>query len=519
MRHTDKGDAHFLKLSAIDRHPAIGHVFDLAAERRLPIYLVGGTVRDLLLGQDTHDLDFVVCGDGLALARHIADRLGGAFVALDQERHTGRVLLDARQYVCTQLDKSQPSPRSLYLDIASLRGDDLDDDLRGRDFTINAIAMAPVTNKEWRIIDPLDGRKDLAQRTLRMASPASFADDPVRTLRAVRMQAQFACTIEPQTRSRLLAAVPLLRHASTERVRDEWFKVLQLSGAADALRELAQLGLLHIAAPSLANLGDVSRPTPVGQGTLTQAFASVDAIEQLWAAFELGPSDRPSFLPATLLALAPQVLRRYRAPICDERTHLALLKCAALFQRTSGMTLQHTAAEIVAKQGRQWHCSKREIELLRTAVGHHTDARYLAQAPSLSRRAIYRYYRKTGEYGIDAALVALADALATREGKDLPEAWSHQAEMTAQLLEAWFEHRERVISPPLYLSGSDLIRLLGVSPGPQIGDLLHRLREEQAAGEIRTRQEAIWHVRQWASRAPGTQSADRTGTPDRHTTR
>jgi poly(A) polymerase/tRNA nucleotidyltransferase (CCA-adding enzyme) len=284
-------------------------------------------------------------------------------------------------------------------------------------------------------------------------------------------------------------------------VRDEWFKILQPLGAADALRELHQLGLLRIVAPPLTSPEEASQLDPGGQDTLDRAFEAVYALEQLWAMFGPCPSDLPPLPPAALFALVPQIRQRYEAPICDERSHLALLKCAALLHDSSRPASQDTVAETAAKLGHQWRCSKREIELLRTAVRYHTDARQLAEGPILYRRAIYRYYLKTGEYGIDAALISLADTLATRKDEGLPEAWDHQAEMVAQLLEAWFEHRDTMISPPLLLSGNDLMRLLGVSPGPQIGDLLHHLREEQAAGEIQTRQEAISRVQQWASRA------------------
>jgi tRNA nucleotidyltransferase/poly(A) polymerase len=509
VRHTSARVAHFPKFPIAEQYPAINHVFDLAADRDTPIYLVGGTVRDLLLGQDTHDLDFVAQGNGLELARDIADRLGGAFVALDQERKTGRVLLGSQRHGATPPDESHPLTRALYLDIASLRGNDLESDLRGRDFTINAIAAAPAADGAWQIYDPLDGSRDLAQRTLRMVSPSSFVDDPIRTLRAVRMQAQFGCIIETQTRSRLQAATPLLSQMSAERVRDEWFTILQLPGAANALRALDQLGLLRIIAPPLTHLKDASPPAPEGQDTLHHAIECVHAIEQLWAAFGQCPSELPSLLPATLIVLAPQIRQRYESRICDERTHLALLKCAALLCRTRGTVSQDAAAKTATKLGSQWRCSKREIALLRTAVRYHTSVLKLAEKPSLSRRAIYRYYFETGEYGIDATLISLAGTLASWEGERLPEGWNHQAQMVAQLLRAWFEHRDTLVSPPLYLSGNDLICLLGLSPGPQIGDLLHRLREEQAAGEICTRQEAIARVRQWASRARDCQNHTR----------
>jgi tRNA nucleotidyltransferase/poly(A) polymerase len=333
-----------------------------------------------------------------------------------------------------------------------------------------------------------------------MASPSSFVEDPVRTLRAVRMQAQFAFVIEPQTRSRLEEAAPLLSCVSAERVRDEWFKILQSPGAADALRELQQLGLLCIIAPPLVNQQDASQPAPRGQNAFHHAFEAVQAIERLWASLGLCPPNQPLRLPTTLVALAPQLGQRYEAPICDERSHLALLKCAALLH-SSGPATPGAAAEIAARLGSRWRCSRREIELLRTAVHYHTNVRQLAKEPGLSRRAIYRYYLETGEYGIDAALISLAGTLAAWEGEGLPQTWNHQTQVVARLLDAWFEHRTMLISPPPYLSGSDLISLLGLSPGPQIGELLRHLREEQAAGEINTRQEAIARAREWASHA------------------
>jgi hypothetical protein len=171
------------------------------------------------------------------------------------------------------------------------------------------------------------------------------------------------------------------------------------------------------------------------------------------------------------------------------------------------MASRDIVAETVAKLGSQWRCSKREIALLRTAVCYHANARQLAQGISLSRRDTYRYYLETGEYGIDAALISLASTLAAWEGERVPQGWNRQAETVAQLLRAWFERWDAVVSPPLYLSGNDLIRLLGLTPGPQIGDLLHRLREEQAAGEVRSRQEAIAHVQQWVSEQHATGDA------------
>jgi poly(A) polymerase len=483
---------------AVKRSPLIAQVFDLAAERNIPVYLVGGSVRDLLLAKETHDLDFAVAGNGLTLARHMADRLRGAYVAIDRQRKTGRVFLPPRDGI------------RFYLDFASLRGRDLDADLRDRDFTINAMALERTAGGDWRIIDPLGGRRDLASSTLRAASPFSFANDPVRTLRAVRMCTQFQCTIESQTKTRLRLAAPLLSRVSAERMRDEWFRILAQAGATDALRDLYQLGLLQTIAPQIVHLDGLQGPPPRRSDLLAHAFESVGALERLWATLEKAEQGA-LFIPKTLTALAPQVRQRYQAPICDERTYLAVLKCAVLLHDI-GRAQTHAVAqdgqvhlrgyegagaEVVAQLARDWRCSNREGMLLHTAVAAHTRPIQLAAQPALTRKDVYRFFQDSGEYGVDAAFVALADRLATAEPHAQGIGWQRLVETVSELLAAYFWHREEAIDPPLWLSGHDLAARFGLSPGPRIGELLSRLREGQATGEIRTREEAMDRISMW----------------------
>lgn len=472
---------------ALAHYPLIERVFELSAERGVSAYLVGGTVRDLLIGQDTHDLDFAVQGSGLALARYVADQLGGSFVPLDRERRTGRVIL-------AHADPSTPQ----YLDIASLRGQDLQSDLQGRDFTLNAIAIAP-TEEGWRIEDPLGGQQDLSQGILRLASPSGFEDDPVRTLRAVRMQVQFSFVIEPTTRRRLRAAVPLLEHVSAERVRDEWFKILQLREATIALKELSELGLLEVVTPTAARAEH-----------LDHALATVRATERLWATLN-APTDQPQpglerQLPESLQRLGPHLQRRYTAHICDERSTLALLKCAALLHAPPIDGVAFAA---------QWKLSKREGQLLNTAIHDYPKVQALVKSRGLTRRNIYRFFSDTGEPGIDAAMLSLAHTIAVTQKDQNKEDLKRQAKAVAQLLEAWFEHHDTQIAPTPLLSGKEVMRTLERQAGPQIGELLRALIEGQAAGEILTRQQALAYLQRWKSQdTEEQQRGHRARTPD-----
>jgi putative nucleotidyltransferase with HDIG domain len=486
---------------AAEQQPMIQTVFDLAKAQSTSVYLVGGSVRDLLLGTETHDLDFAVHGDGLKLARYIADELCGAFVALDQRRKTGRVIL---------------LPEALHLDFATLRGSDLCTDLRGRDFTINAMALERTPEGKLCLVDPLDGSVDLANRVLRAALPTSFASDPVRMLRAVRLQAQFGCKMEPETRAWLEAAAPQLRTVSAERIRDEWFSILEQPTASSALRELHRLGLLYTIAPPLAAMEGLEQSPPHHFDGLAHAFETVRAVELLWRAFSEHTGVQVH-IPDALHAVTPQVRERYQSPICDERTYLALLKCAALLHdigkpkakqvgadgRIRFIGHEHAGAKMAGALARGWHCSNSEVSMLRAAIEAHMRPVLLAQEPSLTRRAIYRFYRDTGAFGVDAGFLALADCLATW-GPDLPaERWERQVETVATLWAAYFEQKEAVVEPPPLLSGNDLIAL-GVSPGRKVGELLERVREAQAAGELDTREEALARVAEWLTQTTST---------------
>ena len=164
----------------------------------LTVYLVGGAVRDALLGRPIHDLDFVLERDAIKTARHIADALQADFYPLDSERDTGRVIV-------TNADGTH-----MLMDFASFRGADpstgsgqsLETDLDGRDFTLNAIALKLSDNS---LYDPLGGAMDLKEKRLRACSPSAFTDDPVRILRGVRLAANFGFHILPETRAAMKA--------------------------------------------------------------------------------------------------------------------------------------------------------------------------------------------------------------------------------------------------------------------------------------------------------------------------
>ena len=229
------------------------------------VYLVGGAVRDLLTNRLSPDFDFAVPSNGISLARTVANALKADFMVLDSERDTGRVvIIEGETYT--------------YLDFAAFRGATLEDDLRDRDFTINAMAL---NLRDITIIDPLNGATDIRAKVIRACSPDSLTNDPVRILRAVRQAAAFGFTIDKSTRELMKQAADKINNVSIERVRDEVFKILGGPKASASIRALEMLGVLQHLMPELLKMRGVTQSNPHIHEVWTHTLAVVDQLDNL----------------------------------------------------------------------------------------------------------------------------------------------------------------------------------------------------------------------------------------------
>jgi tRNA nucleotidyltransferase (CCA-adding enzyme) len=213
-------------------HPELDAVRELAAD---PVYLVGGAVRDLLLGRGRADIDLVVEGDATALAERL-----GAEVVSHERFATAKVQLDGHELdVASARSESYPHPGALPVVEPAAT---IEEDLRRRDFTINAMAI-PLLG-EPHLIDPCDGRADVASKRLRVLHPRSFEDDPTRAIRAARYAARFGFELEPETAELLRRAD--LETVSADRREAELLRLAGEPSAPDAYRLLGEWGLIEL---------------------------------------------------------------------------------------------------------------------------------------------------------------------------------------------------------------------------------------------------------------------------------
>lgn len=467
-------------------------------------YLVGGAIRDALLNRSFYDLDFVTPDNALKIAREVANELGGAYFPLDTRRKVARI-------VFIEGDQSiERSGKLTRVDFSTFQGEDLTADLKGRDFTINAIA-AEIHRLET-LIDPLGGTTDLISKRLVACSPTALVDDPVRVLRAVRFSVDLDLSITPFTHNLIREATSRLPEVSVERLRDELFRILIQSQPSTSLRILERLGALEHILPEVCLLKGVEQSSPHVLDAFEHTLALLSWLENILQVV-VGEYD-PDRSGNLAMGLAAVRLGRYREQLQEhfefglnpERSHRGLLFLAGLFHDAGKAATQKVDEEgkirftgheqigskLIEKRGKALKLSNNENERLVTIVKHHMRPSLLSHENDMpSRKAIYRFFRDTGAAGVDICILSLADMLATY-GPTLPqERWARHLDVIRSLLDAWWTNKPDAISPAPLLGGDDLMSILNLPPGPEIGNFLEAIREAQAAGEINSREEAI----------------------------
>ena len=501
-------------------------VSSFLAEQGVEFYLVGGFVRDVLLGRDTADIDIAVAPDALEIAPKVATVLGGSYVLLDEVNRVGRVVL---------ANKAAPSARGRWqLDFSTFKGS-IEHDLARRDFTIDAMAvdlrkfiyqphpLTPSPSKErgrklkkrgeapltLPIIDPFDGWNDLHRGVIRAVSETAFKSDAVRLLRAVRLAAELGFGIDNQTEALIRGYCPLIAGVAGERVREELLRLLATSQAGQFLTYLNELGLVTAMIPELNQAKGVKQPKEHFWDVFDHSLKTVAAVDFL---LHQGAWEYASDEVSRLRRVAPWstvLSQHFDLEVSSGSTRRSLLKLAALLHdiakpqtkaidsRGRMRFLGHAkeGAAIAVNILERLRFSGKEVKLVEVMVRHHLRPLQMSQNELPTRRAIYRYFRDSGEAGIDVLFLSLADHLATR-GPDLNLAqWQEHAQMVEYVLAQRFQE-ETLVVPPKLIDGHDLINIFGLSPGPKIGGILEAVREAQASGEVTTKEEALAYIRE-----------------------
>jgi putative nucleotidyltransferase with HDIG domain len=536
----------------------IARALEVLSRRAQGSYLVGGWVRDRLLtmtssldttraeavagasastapldgGAQCADLDVAMAENPGAVGMAAALELGGRLVVLDEERETYRIVL----------------PSGRHIDICPL-GESLEDNLRRRDFTINALAVPLAALSAERrhsqgktraaeIVDLFGGIRDLREGVVRHVSDDSFREDPARLLRAFRLCAQLGFRLAAQTEELIRAQVDLVEAVSAERLRDELFLMLACD-CADQIELSWRLGLLPRLFPELAPLENLD------QGSYHHLEALAHSIETVRELEELVRS-----LPSWAAGLASWVRARLGENLGGGRKRSSLLKLAALLHdigkphtrseiRNSKSEIAEVhfydheivGAEMVEKAALRLRLSRREAAKIKNVVRNHLRPIFLAklkacppksptrQSPDSAKaasgrrygdgafeergrdegrstaeqeRAMRRFLAAAGADAVEILLLSLADRRASRGPFSSAEEVAMQTQVTIELLHA-LRAGGQAPFPPRLVTGGEIMERYGLGSGPQVGKLISLVRAAQLEEGISTKEQA-WEL-------------------------
>ena len=449
-------------------------------------WLVGGGLRDALLGRPVADADLAIDGDARDAARRLAIRHSAGRFPLSDAFGAWRV---------------HGGTLPFTVDITPLQGGTLEDDLGRRDLTINALAV-PVGGGE--VVDPHRGQADLASGTLRMVDSAAFRSDPVRLVRLARLACQLGFTVDPDTRLRARLDAGEVVRSAPERVADELRRMARLADGWRGFEALDEVGVLGVVVPQLEE----------GRGLEQTPYHHKDVLghtlEVVRGVFEIRADPAEVFRRS-----GGRIGEELSEPLADELTRGEALVFAALFHDmakpdTFAVTpegratfFQHDirGAQMAGEWCLRYRTSTRFREVVCLCVRRHLALGFQVHRQPLSLRQIDKYLRSTAPAEVELMVLSVADRLATNGPRTTPPQIQRHLAVAREVARWHFELIDRGPVRPI-VNGAELAELLGRPPGRWTGELLEALREEQVVGRVTTVAQAERFARTWAERYP-----------------
>ncbi|HSA06597.1 MAG TPA: HD domain-containing protein [Candidatus Gastranaerophilales bacterium] len=438
------------------------------------LYIVGGYIRDILLQKECFDRDYVIKGQSaVEFARHAAKLFDGYFVLLDEKHDIARVVMP---------DKKNT------LDFAGCVGQDIYTDLKNRDYTINAVGCR-VESDNCSIIDPLNGREDIKNGIIRLISEKNLLNDPIRLLRAFRLAAQFNFKIEENTLESIKKHHKLINNIAAERINTELLKLFESENSAENLIFMKETGILFEIIPELIPQKDVppnlhhhlcliDHSIEVVRQVETQIKSFPDwAIEHLYSFFSTNIKRISLFKTAALL----HDLGKPSTWSIDEEGRHRFIKH------------EEVGAEQCLELLKRIKFSKNAINYISLLIKNHLYPSQLIREgmENVSEKALMRFFRKISDNTPDLLLLALSDRLSARGPDITEELVEKNVSGIYTLLQKYKEAGEDIKNLPKLISGKEVMELLAIPRGKQVGNVLKALKEEQISGNINTKEEAL----------------------------
>ncbi len=436
----------------------------LASEETLDVYVVGGYVRDLMLGRPLSDIDLMVVGDGISFARKLAKKLKiktvipfEKFGTAQVQSEDGIIEVSSARVETYESDSRKPEVSSANLEM----------DLSRRDFTVNAMAISLCEDSLGELSDPYGGVRDLQKRLLRtpLDPDSTFSDDPLRMLRAVRFAAQLDFQIDKPVAESIIRQAKRIEIVSDERITSEFYKILSAPIPSIGLDLLQQVGLLEIVFPEINAMVGLEQPKEWHHKDIFyHTLQVVDNIAKL--------TEKPDLRFAALVH-----------DIAKPRTRR--------WSTSKGWTFhghEIVGSRMLEKVARRMKLSNKTLEYLQKLTMLHLRPIALAK-DGITDSAVRRVMVVAAEDLDDLLILCRADI--TSKNPMLVKKYMGNFDRVEELMQN-VEERDAFMAFQSPIKGVEIMKELELSPGKLVGDIKSRIEDAILDGEIKNSYEAAY---------------------------
>lgn len=440
------------------------------------IYLVGGSVRDSLLGKEYYDRDLIVADeDAGVFSKKVAQFLDGVLITLDEENKIYRV-------VCA--DKKN------YLDITNPIEDSLEKDVLRRDLTINAVAVNIRTGEIPEFCAQYV--RDIQKGVIRGVADENFIDDPLRILRVFRFYSVLGFDIDKDLAEFLKKNVNLVLKPAKERVEYEIMKLFDGEYCDKALVAADNCGLLEVLFPFVKELKQVP---PNLHHHLNLFEHSIETVRQIGIIYS---SSKPE---------VKEHLNRVDFGGFSRLAHLRLVGFMHDIGKFSTWTIEEdtgrhrfikhddVGAKMCVPLLKSMCFSNKQIEYISYLIKNHMYPSAVVSAPDLSEKVMMRYIRHSEDNVIDNIIIAQADRLSARGEAITDDIIEENISSLNKLLNFYLSVKGTLKPLPKLLDGNDVMKILNLKPSKRLGDIMNALKEAQISGDVLTKDDAINFVK------------------------